>query len=298
MLDDRPYMRSPSFGSQRSATFHLIVITVICFVVQSIVQYYTRFDVVHFLGLRLPTLLRGWVWQLLTFQFLHAGPIHLLFNCLGIYFLGRIIEDALGRAGFIKLYLTSGVFGGLFHMAGTAILPSHFGGTVIGASAGVFGLMAATAALFPERPMTIFIYVFPVTMTARFMFIFSALLALFFLVVPMDNTAHGAHLGGLIAGLLYVRWVVHSEWLMAVWTRFRPVPPAPRKRELVKTASSTRAIWQRAKPAAEPEDLPSGEFISKAVDPILDKISAQGLQSLTDRERKILEAARAKMAKR
>ena len=45
-------------------------------------------------------------------------------------------------------------------------------------------------------------------------------------------------------------------------------------------------------------DLPSEEFISKEVDPILDKISAHGIQSLTERERKILEAARAKMAKR
>ena len=307
MLDDRPYMRSPAYGGQRSATVNLIIITVACFIVQNIVEYYTTFDVTHYFGLSVDTLAKGWIWQLFTFQFLHAsvmagGFFHIFFNCIGIYFFGRSIEDALGKAGFLKLYFTSGVVGGIFHVIGSKILPAHFGGMydgmhipVLGASAGVFGLIAANAALFPDRPITMFIYVIPVTMTARFMLIFSAVLAIFFIVVPAGNVAHGAHLGGLIAGLLYVRWVVHSESMWSAWKRFRPAS-RPR-RELVKTASSARSIWQRAKPAPL-EDLPPGEFISKEVDPILDKISAQGIQSLTDRERKILEAARAKMAKR
>lgn len=58
-----------------------------------------------------------------------------------------------------------------------------------------------------------------------------------------------------------------------------------------------RSFWQRSKPS-EVEDLPPAEFITREVDPILDKISANGIQSLTERERRILEAARAKMAKR
>ena len=58
-----------------------------------------------------------------------------------------------------------------------------------------------------------------------------------------------------------------------------------------------KSFWQRSK-ASEVDDLPPAEFISREVDPILDKISACGIQSLTDRERRILEAARAKMAKR
>ena len=57
-----------------------------------------------------------------------------------------------------------------------------------------------------------------------------------------------------------------------------------------------RSPWQRAK--QEPADLPPEEFISREVDPILDKISAHGIQSLTARERQILEAARSKMEKR
>ena len=66
---------------------------------------------------------------------------------------------------------------------------------------------------------------------------------------------------------------------------------------MVKVASRDSALWGRSKETAE-EDLPPEEFLSKEVDPILDKISAHGIQSLTERERRILERARAKMAKR
>ena len=57
-------------------------------------------------------------------------------------------------------------------------------------------------------------------------------------------------------------------------------------------------VWPRSKSSSEEEELPPTEFISKEVDPILDKISAHGIHSLTPRERQILEEARAKMRKR
>ena len=77
--------------------------------------------------------------------------------------------------------------------------------------------------------------------------------------------------------------------------RFKPA--AARPRVLVTAPFPKRPFWQRSK-TTEVDDLPPAEFISREVDPILDKISAYGIQSLTDRERRILEAARAKMAKR
>jgi hypothetical protein len=70
-----------------------------------------------------------------------------------------------------------------------------------------------------------------------------------------------------------------------------------RKKELIKATSIKIPGLPRAKSETS-ADLPQEEFISREVDPILDKISQQGIQSLTERERKILEAARNKMAKR
>ena len=73
--------------------------------------------------------------------------------------------------------------------------------------------------------------------------------------------------------------------------------PGNRSRDLVEAHSLKRNLWQGAK-GNSAEDVPAGEFISKEIDPILDKISAQGIHSLTEREKKILEAARARMRKR
>ena len=68
-------------------------------------------------------------------------------------------------------------------------------------------------------------------------------------------------------------------------------------RRLVKVPSHKPSPWGQTSRPAE-DDLPADEFLSKEVDPILDKISAHGIQSLTERERRVLEKARAKMAKR
>jgi hypothetical protein len=101
-------------------------------------------------------------------------------------------------------------------------------------------------------------------------------------------------LGGILTGLAYIRWITNAQKPLMMWQPFQAKAP---RRELVKVQSRKPQIWQRPKPA-ETEDLPPAEFITKEVDPILDKISAHGIQSLTQRERQILEAARARMSKR
>ena len=116
--------------------------------------------------------------------------------------------------------------------------------------------------------------------------------SVFGIVVPFDRTAHAAHLGGIAAGFAFVRWFMHSEWSFPKFNFRRQ----PRPRELVSTPAG--GFWKKSKPMPTEEDIPSGDFMSKEVDPILDKIHAHGLQSLTERERKILEAARSKMSKR
>jgi len=96
----------------------------------------------------------------------------------------------------------------------------------------------------------------------------------------------------MICGVLFVRYAVHWRFRWPEMTRPRPRP----LRRLVKVPSHKPGMWAQKGPAED--DLPAEEFLSKEVDPILDKISAHGIQSLTDREKRILEKARAKMAKR
>jgi hypothetical protein len=97
----------------------------------------------------------------------------------------------------------------------------------------------------------------------------------------------------MLTGIVFIRYAIHWNFRWPSLRRRRGEPP----RRLVKVSSTTSARWGRAKSTAETE-LPAAEFLSREVDPILDKISAHGIQSLTERERRILEAARERMGKR
>jgi membrane associated rhomboid family serine protease len=295
MLDDRSYMRDPMHGSRRSMALTIIITLAICFVIQNIILFYSRFPLYDLFGLTPKALKQGWIWQFVTFNFLHApfgygGFFHILFNCWAIWIFGQAVEEVVGPRRLFAIFLVTGMGGGLLQALGALVLPRHFGGEVVGASGGVFGLIAAYAALFPARQITMLLFfVLPVTITARFLLIFSGLIAIFGILVPTERIAHGAHLGGLLAGLAFVRWGLQSEWRIPKINFFR------RPKVFVHGRQANTA-WPAAK--AVPPELPSDEFISREVDPILDKISAHGIQSLTERERKILEAARAKMARR
>jgi len=155
------------------------------------------------------------------------------------------------------------------------------------------GLLAAFATLFPMREVTFFVFIFPITLRAKYLLWFALLLSIYGTLAPFGNVAHGAHLGGLLAGLACIRWGAQPQGRF----NWHPFQTRHRKRELVKAASVKVTRWSRPK-GKTLDELPPEEFISREVDPILDKISAHGIQSLTPRERQILEAARAKMEKR
>jgi len=296
-------MREEPYAPARTLTVTLIIVNAVIFFIQIILHaFWPRFPLDHYFALSFDGLRHGYIWQLLTFQFLHGGLLHLLLNSWAIYVFGRPVEEALGKSRFLKLYLGSGFFGGLLYVGCSYFLPREFGGLmidgthvpVVGASAGLFGLIAAFAALFPHQRLTLLLFfVLPITLTARTLLIASAAIAVFGVLLARDNIAHGAHLGGMLAGYIMIRWGIKLRFRFSNW---RPLQTRQRKRELVRAAAVRDRHWRRTSTGAETE-LPSEEFISREVDPILDKISAHGIQSLTERERKILEAARKKMAK-
>ena len=294
MLADRYYMRRPAFRLRWSATMALLVVNVVAFVLQSAVERFSNFPTNAWFALSVEGLRHGYAWQLLTYQLMHSGLLHLVLNCWMIYVFGREVEETLGRNSFLTLYFTSGVIGGLFQALAGVLLGGAFALPVVGASAGASGLLAAFATLYPERPlMLLLFFIIPVNMRAKFLLLFGGLVTLFGLVVPTGNIAHAAHLGGLLTGIVFVRYAIYWHWH---WPRLRRTPPRP-LRPLVKAPLRASAQWGQTNVRVV-EDLPPDEFLSKAVDPILDKISAQGIQSLTERERKILETAREKMGRR
>ena len=303
MLDDRDYMRQPEYHDSgwRSAfrfrwswTAILLAVYVVVFLAELAAQKF--FPNNHFFhGHVVPTktgvdfspgylplsaegLAHGYVWQLVTYQFMHAGWMHLLLNCWAIYMFGRELEDVLGVRKFLALVFSTGMVGGVFQILVALLWPQYFGGAVVGASACAFGLVAAFALVFPERELTMLIlFVIPVHMRAKTLLIGSVVLALAGIAFPIDNVANAAHLGGMAMGWFFVRKILQGDWSRLTGA-LRPVekgkPSLPR-------------------PTLEPQEEKSAtDFVASEVDPILDKISAHGLQSLTPREREILETAR------
>src|SRR5216683_1609597 len=213
MLEDRSYMRRAPFPSRRSATVTLLIVNVAAFLAQIVLSSFLHYPANEYFALSLEGLRHGYVWQLITYQFMHGGVIHLLLNCWALYVFGREVEEALGRKSFLTLYFSSGVIGGLLQSLGGVLFDGSFAAPVVGASAGVFGLVAAFAMLYPERPLTILLFfIIPVNMRAKFLLLFSGLLALYGIVFPMDNVAHAAHFGGMLTGIGFVRYAIHWHW--------------------------------------------------------------------------------------
>lgn len=294
MLEDRSYMRREPVGSRASVCIILIGVLIAVFLLQNmgaarVISFQDYF------ALSKSGLKAGYIWQLLTFQFLHAGPWpwHLLFNCFTLYIFGREVEQALGPANFLKLYFCSGFFGGLLQAGMFFVpIPGMDRVAVVGASANIAGVIAAFALLFPHRE--IMLLLLPVGIKAQYLMWAFLIFSICGTIFPFGQVAHAAHVGGIAAGYAYLRWGMQAESFLSrrrfKGARFRP-------RELMKVPLGKGASWQRAK-GESPDDVPAHEFISREVDPILDKISAHGIQSLTPREKQILEAARAKMEKR
>ena len=132
-----------------------------------------------------PALAAGEWWLLVTAAFLHAGPIHLLFNMLALWWFGGALEGFLGRARFVGLYLVSALAGS----AGALLLTPD--ARTVGASGAVFGILGAGVLLERRR-----IYVFGGG---------ALLVVLLNLVLTFrPGISIGGHLGGLVGGMLAV----------------------------------------------------------------------------------------------
>lgn len=291
MLEDRDYMREPdfrgrSFGGIRWSWTVVLIASYVLVLVAELLAF--RFvpgsagTVYRYFALSKSGLAHGYLWELVTYQFMHAGWLHLFFNSWAIFVFGRELESVLGARKFLALMFSSGIVGGVVQVAMAAIAPAMFDGPVVGASAGAFGLVAAFAALFPERELTLLVFfVIPVTLTAKRLLFVSAALAFIGIFFPVDHVANAAHLGGMAMGWFFIRNILNGSWsgLGSILNR--------------SAGSETRPSPRGSAEKTAPEKSAADE-----VDPILDKISAQGIQSLTPRERDILESARRKMSRK
>jgi len=217
-------------------------------------------------------------WRFIGFQFLHANFQHLLFNMIGLYFFGPLVERFLGGKRYLAFYLLCGIFGAVLYLIlnlagfifGDNIPGLLFNDTatpLVGASAGVFGILLAGAYLAPNIKVLVF-FILPMRLsTMAYALVGFAL----FTVLFGQNNAGGeaAHLGGAAAGWYFIRNAHHLNGFFDFLGKADPT-------------SKHFALREKKQKHGD-------------VDRILDKIHQDGLQSLTPKEKKILhEASRKK----
>ncbi|PIU19434.1 MAG: hypothetical protein COT18_07560 [Elusimicrobia bacterium CG08_land_8_20_14_0_20_59_10] len=192
-----------------------------------------------------------WLWQTVTYIFIHADFWHFLFNAFMLWMLGRMLEPEMGSRKFLLYFLACGAAAALVTVAWTpgSIRP------VVGASGAIYGLLAAFAWLHPHT--TVYVYfLFP--MSARTM---AVLLGLMEFVLTYSRPGSGVsnitHLGGLAAGLLWL-------WTERRLARAAREAPAPDRQKLAALEDAAR----------EQEEI----------DRLLEKISRHGQESLTRAE--------------
>jgi membrane associated rhomboid family serine protease len=147
------------------------------------------------------------LWQPITYMFLHGGIFHILFNMLALWMFGVELERMWGSRFFTKYYFVCGVGAALTTLI-LSFTPLSFADQLyysltIGASGAVYGILLAYAMYFPNRPIYLYM-IFPIP-AKYFVMIMGAISLLSSMNGPGGGIAHTTHLGGLIAGYLYLK---------------------------------------------------------------------------------------------
>ena len=230
---------------------------------------YFSFDQVFF---------HGQIWRLFTFQFLHGDGWHVFANMLGLFFFGHFVERWWGSAKFLVFYLACGVAGALFYSL-LLVMPFSFsmdesGTRMIGASAGIYGILIAVAMIAPNLKVFLF---FVIPMSMRYFAIGILCFAAFQAFTDGSNAGGEAgHLGGAILGYVLMRYPYLLGFVHDGFTK--------------RKGSFQRRRTKEAKVAREKKIRPRIHINldDSEVDKILDKVNREGIQSLTEEEREIL----------
>ena len=143
-----------------------------------------------------------WPWQIVSYAFLHGSFNHLFFNMLGLWMFGAELEQIWGRNRFITFYFASVIAAALTQLVVNFALGSA--APTIGASGGLFGLLLAFAMIFPNRIILLF---FVIPMKAKYLVALYGLIELYQGAYVLNSgVAHFAHLGGMLGGLLTLRY--------------------------------------------------------------------------------------------
>lgn len=180
---------------------NLIFLNVIIFVLQNLIPAVTEWLAlynIHTAAFK--------PYQLFTYMFCHADFFHIFFNMLLLSFFGPILEEFWDQKQFLLFYIITGIGAGIFNI----LMDMFFGlgsfSVMIGASGAVYGLMTAFGIIFPNMELRMLFL--PISFKAKYMVMVLGSIAIYsgFRSSPGDNTAHLAHLGGIVVAIIMLQF--------------------------------------------------------------------------------------------
>ena len=235
-------------------------------------------------------------WTVVTYMFVHAWLAHLAFNMLTLWMFGPRLEQAWGTRSFVQFYLWCGLGGAVAHL----IFAQH--SAVIGASGAISGLLVAYALRWPDEEVFVF-GVIP--MKSRWLIAAMIGMNIIFALSPGSRIDWTAHVGGMTFGWIFLKLsslgglTRVKGWVSAAPEESEDMPRAvPRNRSPLRdqergvdevVARSNAVVLRESKPLQHVPKQESPKEYAARVNRVLDKISQQGIDSLSRDERRLLE---------
>lgn len=218
-------------------------------------------------------------WTIFTYAFTHIRFGHIIFNLIGLYWFGRMLQDLIGSNRVLGIYILSGLTGGVAYVIFIVILGlASAGGGLVGASGAVLGIVVAMATLSPNYKINM-MFIGPIAVKwVALVFVFLSIIRL------KDPNAGGnyAHLGGALMGFIFIKQLNNGNDLGRPVVDFiYAIPNLFKKKSKMKV---TYRSSKKAKPSQTSSSTLNG-VSQEEIDRILDKISQSGYPSLTKEEK-------------
>lgn len=298
-------------------TRNLLIINVVCFLLQQVLKS-QGIDITQWLGLHFILADDFNIFQLVTYMFLHGNFTHLFFNMFSLWMFGGLIERTLGFKRFLTYFFVCGIGAGLCQEvwqtadyfiqgmhnydlvntgSGVPIPMKQFLNlwTTIGASGACYGVLLAFGMLYPNERIMLLLP--PIPMKAKYFVAGYAAIELISAYASNDNVAHFAHLGGMLFGLLLLRYwrrKAHNPYTPGGWQRWEDTRHKPSMTERLRNAVSRKNTEETGNAHHTATRQSDYEYNMKRkeeearMDEILDKIRASGYDSLTPEEKREL----------
>lgn len=222
-------------------------------------------------------------WSILSYAFIHYSAIHLFFNMLWLYFIGRMFLNLFSIKTALNVYFLGAISGGVFFLLGYNVLPQFFEGSayLVGASAAIRALMLFLCAYSPNQEVRVF------TFTIKLQYIGLALVVIDIIgLFGLNDGGNLSHLGGDFLGYVYATQLAKGNDIGKGWERFMDSISnlfSSKKTSRMKTVYKSKTKARKSK-----KTKPSDFSKQKRIDVILDKIGKSGYESLSKDEKEFL----------